>query len=99
MTIKPLTPEQFQKHLLTWQRHHGRHDLPWQQSPSPYSVLVSEVMLQQTQVATVIPYFERWMTRFPTIEALAKATEDEVMNHWQGLGYYSRARNLRKAGI
>ncbi|SHF24800.1 A/G-specific adenine glycosylase [Vibrio gazogenes] len=93
----PISPQQFQQHLIDWQRAHGRHDLPWQQNPSPYRVLVSEVMLQQTQVVTVIPYFERWMTSFPTIEALASATEDEVMNHWQGLGYYSRARNLRKA--
>ncbi|AVF75465.1 A/G-specific adenine glycosylase [Vibrio parahaemolyticus] len=99
MATKSLTPKQFQEHLLTWQRQHGRHDLPWQQNPSPYRVLVSEVMLQQTQVVTVIPYFERWMASFPTIEALANATEDEVMNHWQGLGYYSRARNLRKAAI
>ncbi|HHY0492321.1 A/G-specific adenine glycosylase [Vibrio fluvialis] len=99
MATKSLKPKQFQEHLLTWQRQHGRHDLPWQQNPSPYRVLVSEVMLQQTQVVTVIPYFERWMASFPTIEALANATEDEVMNHWQGLGYYSRARNLRKAAI
>lgn len=99
MTMPSLTPKQFQEHLLTWQRHHGRHDLPWQQNPSPYRVLVSEVMLQQTQVVTVIPYFERWMASFPTIEALANATEDAVMNHWQGLGYYSRARNLRKAAL
>lgn len=93
----PLTPETFQERLITWQQTHGRHDLPWQQNPTPYRVLVSEVMLQQTQVTTVIPYFERWMASFPTIEMLASATEDEVMNHWQGLGYYSRARNLRKA--
>lgn len=93
----PLTPENFQERLITWQQTHGRHDLPWQQNPTPYRVLVSEVMLQQTQVTTVIPYFERWMASFPTIEILATATEDEVMNHWQGLGYYSRARNLRKA--
>ncbi|PTP19406.1 A/G-specific adenine glycosylase [Vibrio splendidus] len=99
MVTKSLTPEQFQEHLLTWQQHHGRHDLPWQQDPSPYRVLVSEIMLQQTQVVTVIPYFERWMASFPTLQALADATEDEVMSHWQGLGYYSRARNLRKAAI
>lgn len=83
--------------VLSWQKRHGRHDLPWQQPATPYRVLVSEIMLQQTQVVTVIPYFERWVASFPTLEALAEATEDEVMAHWQGLGYYSRARNLHKA--
>ncbi|WP_073603600.1 A/G-specific adenine glycosylase [Vibrio aerogenes] len=93
----PLTPEQFQQQLIHWQQQHGRHDLPWQINPTPYRVLVSEIMLQQTQVATVIPYFENWMTHFPQVKDLAQASEDEVMRHWQGLGYYSRARNLRKA--
>ncbi len=83
--------------IISWQHQHGRHQLPWQQDVTPYKVLVSELMLQQTQVATVIPYFERWMQRFPTIEALATADEDSVMQHWQGLGYYARARNLQKA--
>src|SRR5690554_1413381 len=83
--------------VLNWQKQHGRHDLPWQNPVSPYRVLVSEIMLQQTQVNTVIPYFQRWMETFPTLEALAQASEDEVMARWQGLGYYSRARNLRKA--
>lgn len=83
--------------VLNWQKDHGRHDLPWQLPATPYRVLVSEIMLQQTQVVTVIPYFERWVARFPSLEALAEATEDEVMAHWQGLGYYSRARNLHKA--
>ncbi|CAH0532588.1 Adenine DNA glycosylase [Vibrio stylophorae] len=92
-----IAPHTFSQTLLTWQQQHGRHDLPWQREPNPYSVLVSEIMLQQTQVATVIPYFERWMARFPDIAALANADEDEVMHLWQGLGYYSRARNLRKA--
>ncbi|MBW8192643.1 A/G-specific adenine glycosylase [Neiella marina] len=87
----------FQHRLLSWAETQGRHDLPWQLNPTPYSVLVSEIMLQQTQVATVIPYFERWMTSFPTIDALAAAEEDHIMAHWQGLGYYSRARNLHKA--
>lgn len=82
---------------MDWHKLHGRHDLPWQQSATPYKVHVSEIMLQQTQVTTVIPYFERWMQRFPSLSALAAATEDEVMHLWQGLGYYSRARNLRKA--
>ncbi|MDW6001985.1 A/G-specific adenine glycosylase [Vibrio mangrovi] len=93
----PILPQQFHKRLINWQQSHGRHDLPWQQEPTPYRVLVSEIMLQQTQVATVIPYFNNWMQHFPTVEILAQASEDEVMQHWQGLGYYSRARNLRKA--
>lgn len=83
--------------VLTWQHNHGRHDLPWQKPATPYRVLVSEIMLQQTQVATVIPYFQRWMQAFPTLDSLASASEDEVMALWQGLGYYSRARNLQKA--
>ncbi|KDM92680.1 A/G-specific adenine glycosylase [Photobacterium galatheae] len=97
MKQSPLPPKTFQDRLIQWQQTHGRHDLPWQQNPTPYRVLVSEIMLQQTQVATVIPYFERWMNSFPTVERLAAASEDDVMSHWQGLGYYSRARNLRKA--
>lgn len=95
----PISVDAFQHILLQWQKNHGRHDLPWQQSPTPYRVLVSEIMLQQTQVVTVIPYFNRWMESFPTIKDLAKASEDQVMQHWQGLGYYSRARNLRKAAM
>lgn len=83
--------------IIQWQQQHGRHELPWQQQVTPYKVLVSELMLQQTQVATVIPYFQRWMAAFPTVEALAAADEDSVMQHWQGLGYYARARNLHKA--
>lgn len=83
--------------VIEWQRSHGRHQLPWQQDVTPYKVLVSELMLQQTQVATVIPYFNRWMQVFPNAEALAAAAEDEVMRLWQGLGYYARARNLQKA--
>jgi A/G-specific adenine glycosylase len=79
--------------LLQWFRAEQR-DLPWRRNPDPYAIWVSEVMLQQTQVATVIPYFELWMARFPTIRALAEAAEDEVLHAWQGLGYYSRARNL-----
>ena len=89
----------FQNQVVSWQKTHGRHQLPWQQAGTPYAVLVSELMLQQTQVATVIPYFQRWMTSFPTIEALAQASNDEVMAHWQGLGYYARARNLHKAAV
>jgi A/G-specific adenine glycosylase len=79
--------------LLRWFRAEQR-DLPWRRAPDPYAVWVSEIMLQQTQVATVVPYFERWMARFPTVAALAAAGEEEVLHAWQGLGYYSRARNL-----
>ena len=82
--------------LLTWYRRHGR-SLPWRGQPDPYAVWVSEIMLQQTRVETVIPYFEKWMRLFPTITDLAKASEQEVLNAWEGLGYYSRARNLHKA--
>ena len=82
--------------LLTWYEQHQR-DLPWRKSLDPYAVWVSEMMLQQTQVATVIPYFERWMRRFPDVRALASANEGDVLHAWQGLGYYSRARNLRHA--
>src|ERR1700675_546563 len=81
--------------LLRWFEVHGRKNLPWQQNPTPYRVWVSEIMLQQTQVATVIPYYERFMGRFPTVEMLAAADEDEVLHLWTGLGYYARARNLR----
>lgn len=87
----------FAARLLAWFDQHGRKDLPWQHDPSPYRVWVSEVMLQQTQVATVIPYFLHFMERFPTVAALAEASVDEVLAHWSGLGYYSRARNLHRA--
>lgn len=82
--------------LLEWYRDHQR-DLPWRRSADPYAVWISEIMLQQTRVATVIPYFERWLERFPDVAALAAADEDEVLHCWQGLGYYSRARSLRRA--
>ena len=83
--------------LLPWFDAYGRHDLPWQASPTPYRVWISEVMLQQTQVDTVRPYFERFMARFPDAATLAAAEPDEVMAHWSGLGYYARARNLHRA--
>jgi A/G-specific adenine glycosylase len=83
--------------LLAWHDRAGRHDLPWQTERTPYRVWVSEVMLQQTQVATVIPYFQRFMARFPDLAALANAPGDEVLHHWSGLGYYARARNLQRA--
>jgi len=82
--------------LLAWFREHGR-ELPWRRHPDPYAIWVSEIMLQQTRVETVIPYFEKWMKMFPTPAALAKANEQKVLNAWEGLGYYSRARNLYKA--
>lgn len=85
---------QFAKHVLRWFDAHGRHDLPWQQDPSPYRVWVSEIMLQQTQVGTVIPYYERFMERFPDVVTLAAADTDQVLHLWTGLGYYARARNL-----
>lgn len=90
-------PTAFRASLLRWYRKHGRHDLPWRQTRDPYAILVSEVMLQQTQVATVLPYYQRWVTRFPDFETLAAASEADVLHAWQGLGYYSRARNLRHA--
>lgn len=93
----------FAPRILTWFEHSGRHDLPWQQhklskssTPNPYPVWLSEVMLQQTQVATVIPYFERFMASFPTVQDLANADWEQVAEHWAGLGYYARARNLHK---
>ena len=86
----------FSDQLLNWWDHHGRKDLPWQHPRSAYQVWVSEIMLQQTQVKTVIPYFIRFMDRFPDIKALAETSSDEVMAHWSGLGYYARARNLLK---
>ncbi len=83
--------------LLAWHAKEGRHDLPWQDNRSAYRVWVSEIMLQQTQVATVIPYFERFMQRFPDVRTLADAPADEVLHLWTGLGYYARARNLHRA--
>ena len=83
--------------IITWQRQYGRHDLPWQAAINPYRVWVSEIMLQQTQVTTVIPYFQRFMQRFPDLATLAKTPEAEVLNYWSGLGYYRRCKNLHKA--
>ncbi|MBZ0091582.1 MAG: A/G-specific adenine glycosylase [Sulfuricellaceae bacterium] len=87
----------FSARLISWQKKHGRHNLPWQQNRGPYAIWLSEIMLQQTQVATVIPYYLRFLARFPNISSLAQATEDEVLSLWSGLGYYSRARNLHLA--
>ncbi|WP_246590979.1 A/G-specific adenine glycosylase [Georgfuchsia toluolica] len=80
--------------MIIWHRDHGRHDLPWQNTQDPYRVWLSEIMLQQTQVATVIPYYEKFLARFPTLKALAAAPVEAVMGLWSGLGYYARARNL-----
>jgi len=88
------SPMYFSRQLLTWFDSHGRKNLPWQQDRTAYRVWLSEVMLQQTQVATVIPYFERFIKHFPTLWDLAAAASDDVMRHWAGLGYYARARNL-----
>jgi len=82
--------------LIRWQQRHGRHDLPWQNTRDAYRIWLSEIMLQQTQVATVIPYFQRFIERFPDVFALAAASQHEVMALWSGLGYYSRARNLHR---
>ncbi len=83
--------------IIAWQKLHGRHDLPWQNTSDAYAIWISEIMLQQTQVAAVIGYYAKFMLRFPTIAALANATQEEVLQIWSGLGYYSRARNLHYA--
>src|SRR3989338_3227427 len=85
----------FASRLIAWQRKHGRHDLPWQGTDA-YRVWLSEIMLQQTQVATVIPYYQRFTASFPTIASLAAASEEQVLTHWSGLGYYARGRNLHR---
>jgi len=94
--IAPASNASFAAALLAWFNRHGRKHLPWQHNPTPYRVWVSEIMLQQTQVATVIPYYERFMARFPSVAALASAPLDEVLHLWTGLGYYARARNLHR---
>ena len=102
-TVNPIkstdTPPLFAEKLLTWFDQHGRKDLPWQKDINPYRVWVSEIMLQQTQVKTVIPYYHAFMASFPTVEALANAEQDEVLKHWSGLGYYARARNMHSAAM
>ncbi|MEP3653211.1 MAG: A/G-specific adenine glycosylase, partial [Alloalcanivorax venustensis] len=87
----------FSDAVLAWYDQHGRQDLPWQHPRTPYRVWVSEIMLQQTQVSTVIGYFQRFMDSFPDVHALAAADADQVLHLWTGLGYYARARNLHKA--
>ena len=88
---------QFDQRLLSWHDQAGRHQLPWQLSDDPYQIWISEIMLQQTQVVTVIPYFKKFIARFPTVDDLAIASNDDVSAHWSGLGYYSRARNMHKS--
>jgi A/G-specific adenine glycosylase len=87
----------FAEKLVAWQRREGRHHLPWQGTRDPYRIWLSEVMLQQTQVAAVIPYYERFLKQYPTVEALSRADQEEVLRLWSGLGYYARGRNLHAA--
>ena len=96
--VDPDSAPSFRRALLSWYRQ-NRRDLPWRRTANPYAILVSEFMLQQTQVATVIPYYREWLRRFPGVTELAAASEEDVLHAWQGLGYYSRARNLRAAAI
>lgn len=94
-TLTPL-PAEFARQMVDWQRQHGRQSLPWQNTQDPYRVWLSEIMLQQTQVSTVLDYFPRFLKRFPDVAALAAAEQDDVLALWSGLGYYSRARNLHR---
>lgn len=91
-----MSHQQFSQNVLTWFAQYGRKDLPWQQNPTPYRVWISEIMLQQTQVNTVIPYYQRFMQQFPDVQQLAIAPQDEVLHYWTGLGYYARARHLHQ---
>ena len=91
-----MKPKSWQNRILRWYQQHGRHDLPWQHPKSAYRVWISEVMLQQTQVKTVLPYFKRFMQTYPTLKSLAAAPVNDVLALWSGLGYYSRARNLHR---
>ena len=98
MFICGFQKNRFRRALTDWYREHKR-DLPWRRTRDPYSVLVSEFMLQQTQVSGVIPYYNEWLRRFPGFAALAQASESDVLHAWQGLGYYARARNLHATAI
>jgi len=91
---RPHADPSFAERVVAWQKQHGRHALPWQGTRDPYRIWLSEIMLQQTQVAAVVPYYERFLARFPDVAALAAASEDEVLRLWSGLGYYARGRNL-----
>ena len=95
----PVLSSAFADRISDWQRREGRQSLPWQVDRDPYRIWVSEVMLQQTQVTTVIPYYTRFLLRFPDVRVLAAASVDEVLRHWSGLGYYARGRNLHRAAM
>ncbi len=86
----------FSDAVISWQKQHGRHSLPWQNTSDPYRIWLSEIMLQQTQVTAVIPYYQKFLASFPDVQSLAQASSEEVMSHWSGLGYYTRARNLHR---
>lgn len=96
--VRPDAEQKIRRKLHRWFDRRGR-DLPWRRTRDPYAIMVSEFMLQQTTVTAVLPYFERWMARFPTFESLARAADEDVLSLWQGLGYYRRARDLRRAAI
>ena len=87
----------FSNRIINWYKNNGRHDLPWRKNISPYSIWISEIMLQQTQVKTVIPYFNKFIEKYPKLEALLNASEDEILAQWSGLGFYRRAKNIYKA--
>ena len=94
-SLDPTWLRRFRRSLRSWYRKHAR-DLPWRQTRHPYRIWISEIMLQQTTVTAVVPYFERFLARFPTVDQLASVAEEEVLLYWEGLGYYSRARNILK---
>ncbi|MGE5622963.1 MAG: A/G-specific adenine glycosylase, partial [Bacillota bacterium] len=96
VTIDDVSDPGFSAQVIRWQKQHGRHALPWQNTRDAYRIWLSEIMLQQTQVAAVIPYYQRFLERFPDVFVLAAAPAEEVMAYWSGLGYYSRARNLHR---
>ena len=87
----------FSSSLIKWHKKNGRKDLPWQKNRTPYTVWISEIMLQQTQVSTASPYFIRFIKRFPNLKTLSESNEDEILKYWSGLGYYSRAKNIHKS--
>ena len=88
---------EFSKNLISWHKNHGRHNLPWQKKINPYKIWISEVMLQQTQVKTVLPYYEKFIKKYPTIKDLSNSKLDDILEIWTGLGYYRRAENLYKS--
>ena len=94
--IEETEPLSFPAQLIAWQKQSGRHDLPWQRTQDAYRIWLSEIMLQQTQVSTVIPYYQTFLEHFPTVKHLAAASLDQVLSLWAGLGYYARARNLHR---